>query len=137
SGFVSTSRSSAPKRPSVIASARSDSSSASSRSSAGRLTRCMLAEDLQKQTTDVLQRLVRFNTVNPPGNERPAIEYLAAYLRDAGFQVELLAADERRPNLVADLHGDGDGPTLCFLGHVDTVLAHPGEWTHDPWAGDL
>ena len=87
----------------------------------------MLAEDLQQQTTDVLQRLVRFNTVNPPGNERPAIEYLAAYLRDAGFEVELLAADDGRPNLVADLAGAGDGPTLCFLGHVDTVLADPAD----------
>jgi len=98
----------------------------------------MLAEDLQQETTDVLQRLVRFNTVNPPGNERPAIDYLAEYLREAGFEVELLAADEGRPNLVADLRGEnGDGPTLCFLGHVDTVLADPGEWTHDPWSGEV
>ena len=28
-------------------------------------------------------------------------------------------------------------PTLCYLGHVDTVLADPAEWTHDPWSGDL
>jgi len=33
--------------------------------------------------------------------------------------------------------GRGDGPTLCYLGHVDTVLATPGEWSHDPWSGDL
>jgi acetylornithine deacetylase/succinyl-diaminopimelate desuccinylase-like protein len=93
--------------------------------------------DLQSETTDVLRELVRFNTVNPPGNERPAIEFLASYLRDAGFQTELLAADDDRPNLVADLAGDGDGPTLCYLGHVDTVLADPSEWTHDPWSGDI
>jgi acetylornithine deacetylase/succinyl-diaminopimelate desuccinylase-like protein len=97
----------------------------------------MLAEDLERDTTELLQRLVRFNTVNPPGNERPAIEHLAGYLRDAGFDVELLAADENRPNLIADLGGDADGPTLCFLGHVDTVLADPGEWSHDPWSGDV
>ena len=36
----------------------------------------MLADDLQQETTDTLSRLVRFNTVNPPGNERPALEYL-------------------------------------------------------------
>ena len=78
----------------------------------------MLAEDLQQQTTDVLQRLVRFNTVNPPGNERPAIEYLAAYLEDAGLRTELLAAEDERPNLVADLDGHADGPTLCYLGQI-------------------
>ena len=99
------------------------------------------AEDLQRETTDVLAELVRFNTVNPPGNERPAIEFLASYLRDAGFQTELLADDGDRPNLVADLAADAstdrDGPVLCYLGHVDTVLADPSEWTHDPWSGEV
>jgi acetylornithine deacetylase/succinyl-diaminopimelate desuccinylase-like protein len=100
--------------------------------------------DLERDTTRLLQELVRFNTVNPPGNERPAIEFLARYLQDAGFGTELLADDEARPNLVADLTataggdaGSDDGPTLCYLGHVDTVLADPAEWTHDPWSGDL
>src|SRR5436305_3641802 len=93
--------------------------------------------DLQQETTELLAELVRFNTVNPPGNERPAIEHLAAYLERAGFEVELLAAEPERPNLVADLRGEGDGPTLCYLGHVDTVLAEPSEWTHDPWSGEV
>jgi len=97
----------------------------------------MSADELQLETTEVLQRLVRFNTVNPPGQERPAIEYLEQYLREAGFSTELLAADDERPNLVADLAGNSDGPTLCYLGHVDTVLAHPAEWAHDPWSGDV
>jgi acetylornithine deacetylase/succinyl-diaminopimelate desuccinylase-like protein len=93
--------------------------------------------DLERETTQLLQQLIRFNTVNPPGNERAAIEHLAAYLERDGFEVELLAADEARPNLVADLRGDGDGPSLCYLGHVDTVLADPSEWEHDPWSGDV
>jgi acetylornithine deacetylase/succinyl-diaminopimelate desuccinylase-like protein len=96
-----------------------------------------MTEDLQQKTTEVLQRLVRFNTVNPPGHERPAIEYLASYLREAGFEVELLAPQPERPSLVADLRGRSDGPTLCYLGHVDTVLANPSEWEHDPWSGDV
>jgi acetylornithine deacetylase/succinyl-diaminopimelate desuccinylase-like protein len=95
----------------------------------------MAPEDLQRETTEILQRLVQFNTVNPPGNERPAIEYLAAYLEHAGFETELLAAVDERPNLVATLNGDGVGPTLVYLGHVDTVLADPSEWQHDPWSG--
>ncbi len=108
----------------------------------------MAAYYLQRETTEVLSELVRFNTVNPPGNERPAIEFLASYLREAGFETELLAADDDRPNLVADLVADGGtggdggdggdgGPVLCYLGHVDTVLADPSEWTHDPWSGEV
>jgi acetylornithine deacetylase/succinyl-diaminopimelate desuccinylase-like protein len=97
----------------------------------------VIATDLERETTELLQRLVRFNTVNPPGNERPAIEHLADYLAAAGLRTELLADDARRPNLVADLDGDGDGPTLCLLGHVDTVLADPDDWRRDPWSGDV
>jgi acetylornithine deacetylase/succinyl-diaminopimelate desuccinylase-like protein len=93
--------------------------------------------DLQQATVELLQQLVRFDTVNPPGNERAAQEHLAGYLTAAGFACELLGAEPGRPNLVARLRGAGDGPTLCFLGHVDTVLANPAEWTHDPWSGDV
>jgi acetylornithine deacetylase/succinyl-diaminopimelate desuccinylase-like protein len=49
----------------------------------------------------------------------------------------LLACEEERPNLVATLNGSGGGPVLTYLGHVDTVLADPSEWTHDPWSGDV
>jgi len=97
----------------------------------------LTAEQLQSECTEVLQRLVRFNTVNPPGNERTAIEYLDEYVSSAGFETAVLGASPERPNLVADLHGAQDGPTLCFLGHVDTVLADASEWRHDPWSGDL
>jgi acetylornithine deacetylase/succinyl-diaminopimelate desuccinylase-like protein len=92
------------------------------------------------EAEELLARLIRFNTVNPPGNERAAQEYLAEHLRQAGFHCELLGAEPERPNLVARLsapEGAGAGPTLCYLGHVDTVLADPGDWTHDPWSGDL
>ena len=96
-----------------------------------------MAADLERETTELLQRLVQTNTVNPPGNERPAQELLAAPLRDAGFEVELVGRTEERPNLVARLRGTGDGPTLCLLSHVDTVLADAGEWERDPWSGDV
>src|SRR3954447_19917485 len=87
--------------------------------------------------TPLLQELIRFDTVNPPGNERAAQEHLATTLRDAGFEVELLGRTEERPNLVARLGGNAEGPTLCLLSHVDTVYATAGEWSHDPWSGDV
>jgi len=93
--------------------------------------------DLQREATEVLETLVRFNTVNPPGRERAAIEYLDAYLREAGFETEQLAADPERPNLVATLAAGTDGPVMVYLGHVDTVLAAPDEWEHGPWDADV
>jgi acetylornithine deacetylase/succinyl-diaminopimelate desuccinylase-like protein len=85
----------------------------------------------------LLQALIRFDTVNPPGNERGAQEYLSDYLTEAGFECELLGAEPERPNLVARLGAGEEGPTLCYLGHVDTVLADHSEWSHDPFSGDL
>ena len=109
-----------------------------------------VSADLAREATALLRRLIQFNTVNPPGNERPAQEYLADHLTRAGFECQLLGAEPDRPNLVARLRGAGDtsggsggpsdsgtGPRLCYLGHVDTVLADPVDWTRDPWSGDV
>jgi acetylornithine deacetylase/succinyl-diaminopimelate desuccinylase-like protein len=105
----------------------------------------MSATTSAAESAELLAGLIRFNTVNPPGNERAAQEYLAGHLEAAGFQCELLGAEPGRPNLIARLRppdaagssADGSGPTLCYLGHVDTVLANPADWTHDPWSGDV
>jgi acetylornithine deacetylase/succinyl-diaminopimelate desuccinylase-like protein len=93
--------------------------------------------DLEQETAELLQRLVRFKTVNPPGAERDCQEHLAGLLRDAGFEVELLGRTEERPNLVARLRGKADGPRLVLLSHVDTVLAEPDDWQRDPWSGEI
>jgi acetylornithine deacetylase/succinyl-diaminopimelate desuccinylase-like protein len=94
--------------------------------------------DLAAETAEVLARLIRFHTVNPPGEERAQQEWLAAYLEEAGLECELVAAeDEARPNLVARLRGAAEGPALGYLSHADTVLADPADWAHDPWSGDV
>ncbi|HEY1716133.1 MAG TPA: M20/M25/M40 family metallo-hydrolase [Solirubrobacteraceae bacterium] len=95
----------------------------------------MTSDDPQRESVELLQELIRFDTVNPPGRERAAIEHLERYVSQAGFDTQILAADPERPNLVATLGGEGDGPTLVLLGHVDTVLADASEWRHDPWSG--
>ena len=86
---------------------------------------------------ELLQRLIQFNTVNPPGNEGPALDFLRGMLDDSGWQTEILAKVPERPNLVARLKGAAPGPTLGLISHVDTVPANPEEWTRDPWGGDL
>ncbi|MGI8675246.1 MAG: M20/M25/M40 family metallo-hydrolase [Thermoleophilaceae bacterium] len=92
--------------------------------------------DLERRTTELLQQLIRFDTVNPPGNEQAAQEHLKGLLDGAGFECELLSAVEGRPNLVARLRGGSEGPRLCYLSHVDTVLADAEAWTVDPWSGE-
>ncbi|MCP9490398.1 MAG: M20/M25/M40 family metallo-hydrolase [Solirubrobacteraceae bacterium MAG38_C4-C5] len=110
-----------------------------------------MGDPLEQEAVELLQRLIRFDTVNPPGAERAAQELLGGLLEDAGFEVTLVGRTQERPNLVARLRGpapaptnaDGSavagtgGPTLCLLSHVDTVLADPAAWSRDPWSGDL
>jgi acetylornithine deacetylase/succinyl-diaminopimelate desuccinylase-like protein len=85
----------------------------------------------------LLQELLRLNTSNPPGNERPAQELVAGRLHAAGFEVEWVEPDPERPNVVGRLRGERPGPVLGLLSHVDTVPADPRGWRHDPWSGAL
>jgi acetylornithine deacetylase/succinyl-diaminopimelate desuccinylase-like protein len=96
-----------------------------------------MPDALQDEAVEVLQHLVRIDTSNPPGNERPAQEYLASRLEPAGFEVDVVGDDPQRPNLTARLRGRADGPVLGLLSHVDTVIADPAGWRHDPWSGAL
>ncbi|MEX2048438.1 MAG: M20/M25/M40 family metallo-hydrolase, partial [Gemmatimonadota bacterium] len=84
----------------------------------------------------LLQELLRANTVNPPGNEIRGARVLRDYFEGSGIECELYAREPARPNVVARIAG-GDGPSLAFLSHTDTVLADPVEWDRDPWSGDL
>ena len=96
-----------------------------------------MSSALEHEVVALLQGLLRINTVNPPGNERPAQELIAEPLRAAGLEVEMTGPDPERPNLVARLRGREPGPNLGLLSHVDTVVADPSGWTHDPWSGAL
>ena len=78
---------------------------------------------LAQEATSLLQRLIRLNTVNPPGNERAAQEMLCASSRRPASSASWSGVEPERPNLIARLAGRSDGPRLCLLGHVDTVLA--------------
>ncbi len=78
------------------------------------------------ETAELLQRLIRLDTTNPPGNETLAAELLREYLEAAGVECELYARSPERANLVARIRGRGDGPSLAFLSHTDVVLADRG-----------
>ena len=84
-----------------------------------------------------LQTLLRMKTVNPPGDEGEAIDFLAARLEAAGIEVTRIDA-QGRPNLVARLRGDGTGGgPLLLTGHVDVVPAEPEHWVCDPFGGEI
>jgi len=96
----------------------------------------MATVSLRTEAVELLQQLLQLNTVNPPGNETLAAVVLQDYLAKNGVESELYARTPERANLVARLPG-GDGPSVAFLCHTDTVVADPTEWERDPWSGEL
>ena len=93
--------------------------------------------NLRDEASELLQQLIRLDTVNPPGNETAAAELLRDFLAESGVESELYAKVPERANLVARLPGTGDGPSLMLLSHTDTVVADAAEWQLDPWSGEL
>jgi acetylornithine deacetylase/succinyl-diaminopimelate desuccinylase-like protein len=91
---------------------------------------------VQDRPVEILQRLLRFDTSNPPGNERECVDWIRGLLEDLGCEVRILARDPSRPNLIARLPGRGVSAPLLLQGHVDVVAAR-GDWRHEPFAGEL
>jgi acetylornithine deacetylase/succinyl-diaminopimelate desuccinylase-like protein len=87
----------------------------------------------QPSAVSILQELIRFDTTNPPGNERPCIEYLDALLTSAGIETRIVAQAPERPNLLARLRGTGKAPALLLFGHVDVVTTEHQAWSVPPF----
>ncbi|MEU3606641.1 M20/M25/M40 family metallo-hydrolase [Streptomyces sp. NPDC035033] len=85
--------------------------------------------------------LIRIDTTNRGGGdcrERPAAEYVAERLADAGLEPTLLERAPGRTNVVARIPGtDPAAPALLVHGHLDVVPADPAEWTLPPFSGEV
>jgi acetylornithine deacetylase/succinyl-diaminopimelate desuccinylase-like protein len=61
---------------------------------------------IYQRPADLLQNLIRFDTANPPGNERRCIGYINGLLNNVGFETTLVARTPKRPNLITRLKGE-------------------------------
>ena len=85
---------------------------------------------------ELAQRLIRFDTTNPPGNEAACIDFLRGVLSEAGIDSEIYAKAPDRPNLVARIAGGNKAP-LLLQGHVDVVTTAGQRWARPPFGGEL
>lgn len=83
-----------------------------------------------------LQDFIRIDTINPPGNESRAVDFLGAILTAEGISWESAESAPGRGNLWARLEG-GDKPALMLLQHTDVVPADPKYWTTEPLSGEI
>ena len=93
-----------------------------------------------EETVKHLVSLVKTQTINPPGNELPAIMVIKEILEGEGFPQEAIKIVESAPNrvnLVARIKGDGSARPLLLSGHVDVVPVEREQWSHDPFGGEV
>lgn len=83
----------------------------------------------------IARELVAVPTVNPPGHEAPAIEYVDSVLGKSGVETRLFEKVPGRPNLMARLTGRGESPGIVLHGHVDVVGVDGQDWDHPPFDG--
>lgn len=108
---------------------------------------------LESEIIELLQRLVRTNSVAipPNGSETEAQKVLLNYLQTYDMDVEMYDLEflaqashpyirsnrnyAGRHNLIARLPGNGRGRSLMLSGHMDTVPPGRNKWTESPWSG--
>ncbi|MBM9507050.1 M20/M25/M40 family metallo-hydrolase [Actinacidiphila acididurans] len=94
-------------------------------------------EEVVRFTSD----LIRIDTTNRgggDGNERPAAEYVAGHLADAGIEPVILESAPHRANVVARIPGtDPSAAALLVHGHLDVVPAEAADWSVPPFSGDV
>lgn len=103
------------------------------------------AEPSERQAWDEVVRftsdLIRIDTTNRGGGdcrERPAAEYAAALLAEAGVEPALLERTEGRTNVVTRIEGtDPSADALLVHGHLDVVPAQAEDWTVHPFSGEI
>jgi acetylornithine deacetylase/succinyl-diaminopimelate desuccinylase-like protein len=102
-------------------------------------------EQVDEQALDEVVRftsdLIRIDTTNRGGGdcrERPAAEYAAALLAEAGLEPALLERTEGRTNVVARVEGtDPSADALLLHGHLDVVPARAEDWSVHPFSGEI
>ncbi|MEO1397576.1 MAG: acetylornithine deacetylase/succinyl-diaminopimelate desuccinylase family protein [Pseudomonadota bacterium] len=100
-------------------------------------------DEKRADLVDLTQQLIRFPTINPPGEAyTPCAEFLKRRLSANGFDAKLMRAEGTpgdsnafpRTNVVARREGKRPGSTVHFNSHIDVVEVGAG-WTVDPFAG--
>jgi succinyl-diaminopimelate desuccinylase len=100
-------------------------------------------ESRAEEMVDLARALIRFPTINPPGEAyQPCAEFIGERLRARGFAIDYVRGtgtpgdNDRYPriNVIARRTGDGTGPCVHFNSHIDVVKTGEG-WSVDPFAG--
>jgi acetylornithine deacetylase/succinyl-diaminopimelate desuccinylase-like protein len=91
---------------------------------------------IEAESLQHYQALLRLNTGDPPGNESLVADYLKQVLEHEGISVKLHEAESGRANLVARVPGSGRKRPLLLMAHTDVVRAAAPRWHFAPFGKD-
>jgi succinyl-diaminopimelate desuccinylase len=91
----------------------------------------------EQEVVKICRELVRIKSVNPPGDERAAAEYVASTLKPVGAEVELVEHSPSRASVLARLRSSRQVPALLISAHLDTVPVGAEKWIHEPFEADI
>ncbi len=85
--------------------------------------------EIEEQILSLAKDLIRYPTLNPPGEEHLIKERVIRSFQELGAKVRIIG-EEKRPNILGEI-GEGE-PVIGILAHMDVVP--PGEgWDTDPF----
>ncbi len=88
------------------------------------------------EVRDLLTKMIRSRSLNPPGDVRECAGLIAEELKRRGFPAEILEEKPGVANVVSSLQGQAGGKTMIWNGHFDVVP--PGDnWRVDPFGGEF
>ncbi|CAN5294712.1 M20/M25/M40 family metallo-hydrolase [soil metagenome] len=90
---------------------------------------------MQQETVRHLQKLIQFDTTNPPGNELALARYLERVLSAEGVETHLFEPFTNRAAIVARIPGTGTARPVMLLAHMDVVGVEREQWSVDPFGG--
>ena len=86
------------------------------------------SQTLEDEAVGWLQNYIQIDTINPPGNEYRAVDFLAEIFEAEGIEYQTAESAPGRGNIWARLEG-GNEPGLILLQHSDVVPADEEFWT--------
>ncbi|MDG1680987.1 MAG: M20/M25/M40 family metallo-hydrolase [SAR86 cluster bacterium] len=93
-------------------------------------------ETIETEAVEWLKAYLQIETVNPPGNESRAVDYIANIFEQEGIEFNSAESAPGRGNIWARIEG-GDKPALVLLHHSDVVPANEKYWDFDPFSGEI
>ena len=90
---------------------------------------------VEAETIAVLQRLIQFDTTNPPGNELPLAQWIHELFAAEGIESQVIVSAPNRGFVIARIRGAGKVRPVMLLAHMDVVGVERDKWSHDPFGG--